>query len=100
MAGPRVSIFSYRLWIIVQIILLWSTIPILLLGLIFWDWRYLAVVPGLLILHWFLGVLGAAIIWSLANMAACASGKFPTVSFNVNKVKRVKIGAGWARNGL
>ena len=33
-------------------------------------------------------------------MAACASGKFPTVSFNVNKVKRVKIGAGWARNGL
>jgi len=36
----------------------------------------------------------------MANMTACASGKFPTISFNVDEVKRVKIGAGWERNGL
>ena len=58
------------------------------------------VILGLLIFQWLFGVLSAAIIWSLANMAAYASGKFPTVSFNVNKVKQVKISAGWARNGL
>ena len=72
----------------------------LLLGLILWDWRFLVAIPGLLILHWIFGVLGVAIFWSSANMAACASGKYPTVSFNVNEVKRVRIGAGWARNGL
>jgi len=98
--GPRVSSFVYRFWIIVQIILLWSTIPLLLLGLVLWDWRYLIAIPGLLIIHWLFGVLGAAVFWSLVNSAVCASGKFPTTSFNVDEVKQVKIGAGWARNGL
>jgi len=98
--GPRVSVGVYNFWIIVQIILLWSTIPMLLLVLILWDWRYLVAIPGLLVLHWLFGVLGAAVFWSLANSVACTSGKYPTVSFNINEVKRVKNGAGWARNGL
>ena len=98
--GPRVSIFAYRLWIFAQVILLWSTIPVLLLGLILWDWRYLVSIPGLLFLHYLVGILGAVILWSAANMGACASGEFPTVSFDVGEVKRVKIGAGWARQGL
>ncbi|MFC1866183.1 hypothetical protein ACFLYB_05685 [Chloroflexota bacterium] len=58
------------------------------------------VIPGLLILHWLFGVLGAVVFWSMANMTACASGKFPTIYFNVDEVKRVKIDAGWTRNGL
>ena len=99
-SGPRVGPSIYRLWIIAQVILLWSTIPVLLLGLILWDWRYLVAIPGLLLLHYLVSALGAAVFWSLANSAACTSGKFPTVSFNVNEVKRVKIGAGWSRNGL
>jgi hypothetical protein len=98
--GPRVSAFTYNFWITVQIVLLWSTIPMLLLGLILWDWRYLVSIPGLLIIHWLFGVLGAAVFWSMANMTACVSGKFPTVSFDASDVKRVKNGAGWARNGL
>jgi hypothetical protein len=98
--GPRIGASIYNFWIIVQIIQLWSTIPLLLLGLILWDWRYLIAIPGLLILHWLFSVLGASIFWSMANMTACTSGKYPTVSFDVNDVKRVKIGVGWARNGL
>jgi len=99
-SGPRVGHSTYRLWIIAQVILLWSTIPVLLLGLILWDWRYLVAIPGLLLLHYLVSALGAAVFWSMANMTACASGKFPTISFNVDEVKRVKIGAGWERNGL
>ncbi len=99
-SGPRVGPSIYRLWIIAQVILLWSTIPALLLGLILWDWRFLVAIPGLLLLHYLVSALGAAVFWSIANMAACASGKYPTVSFDVNEVKRVKIGAGWSRNGL
>ncbi|GAI69464.1 unnamed protein product [marine sediment metagenome] len=99
-SGPRVSSFIYRLWIIAQVVLLWSTIPMLLLGLLLWDWRYLVSIPGLYLLHYLVSALGAAILWSLANAGTCTSGKFPTVSFDVNEVKRVKIGAGWARNGL
>lgn len=99
-SGPRVGTSTYRLWIIVQVISLWSTIPMLFLGLMLWDWRYLVAIPGLLVLHWLFGVLGAAVFWSMANMTACVSGKYPTVSFNINEVKLVKNGAGWARNGL
>ncbi len=98
--GPRVGASIYNFWIVVQIILLWSTIPLLLLGLILWDSRYLIAIPVLLILHWLFGLLGASICWSMANMTACISGKYPTVSFNIHDVKRVKKGAGWARNGL
>jgi len=99
-SGPRVGPSIYRLWIITQVILLWSTIPVLHLGLKLWDWRYLVAILGLLLLHYLVGFLGAGILWSFTNANECTSPKFPTVSFDVNEVKRVKIGAGWARDGL
>ena len=99
-SGPRVGPFVYRVWIAAQFILLWSIIPVLVAGIILWDWRYFVAIPGLYLLHYLVSILGAIILWSAANAFACMSPKFPTVSFDVNEVKRVKIGAGWARDGL
>lgn len=97
--GPRAGLLLYRLWIASQLATLALVVPALLLPLALRDWRYLLLVPGLLILHWFVGVTGAAGLWEMANMAAIGSGH-PTHSFPVSAVKRVKIGPGWARRGL
>jgi hypothetical protein len=97
--GPRVGALPYRLWIASQLFILALIIPVVLLALVVRDWRYLLLVPGLLILHWFVGVAGAAGLWEMANMTAIGPGH-PTHSFAVSSVKRVKIGPGWARKGL
>ena len=55
--------------------------------------------PGLLVVHWFVGVMGAAGLWEMANLAAIGPGH-PMHHFPVTSVERVKIGPGWTRNGL
>jgi hypothetical protein len=97
--GPRVGVLPYRLWLAAQVILLVLIVPALVAALVFWDWRYLVLAVALLAAHWFVGVMGAAGLWELANTMAIGPGH-PTHSFPVGAVKRVKIGAGWARNGL
>ena len=97
--GPRVGILPYRLWIGLQAILLVLVVPYLLAGIVFLDWRCLALALWLLGAHLFVGLLGAAGLWEYANMKAIGSGH-PTQSFPVSAVKRVRIGPGWARNGL
>lgn len=67
--------------------------------MVFWNWRYLILAGCLLVVHWFVGSLGAAGIWDYANLMTVGSGH-PTASFPVSEVKGVKIGPGWARKGL
>lgn len=97
--GPRAGALLYRLWIASQLLILALVAPAVLLALTLRDWRYLLLAPVLLILHWFVGVMGAAGLWEMANMAAIGSGH-PTERFPVSEVKGVKIGPGWARRGL
>ncbi len=97
--GPRVAVLPYRLWLAAQVILLVLVVPSLLGAAVFWDWRYLVAAVVLVAAHFFVGALGAAALWELANMMAIEPGH-PTHSFPVSAVKRVKIGPGWARNGL
>jgi hypothetical protein len=99
--GPRVSVFVYRLWIVAQVILFWLVIPALLAAAVLWDWRYLVLAPGLLVIHWAVGTFGAVSFWELANVNAFSAGTAgTTVEFPVSAVKDVRIGRGWARNGL
>jgi hypothetical protein len=97
--GPRVGVLPYRLWLVAQLLLLALVVPAVLAGVAARDWRYLLLVPALLVLHWYVGVMGAAGLWELANMTAIGSGH-PTHTFPVGSVRRVKIGPGWARRGL
>jgi hypothetical protein len=97
--GPRVGALPYRLWIACQLLILALVVAAVLVAFVARDWRYLLLVPGLLVLHWFVGVIGAAGLWEMASMTAIGSG-YPTHSFPLSSVKRVKIGSGWARNGL
>jgi hypothetical protein len=98
--GPRIGAATYRLWIVTQAVLLALVLPALVIGLALWDWRFLVLAPALVIVHWAVGGLGAAVLWSAANGTACTTGRFPSVSFPLSAVKRVKIGRGWARKGL
>ena len=98
-SGPRASLLLYRLWIGLQVFIELLVVPAVVAAVIFRDWRYLLLVPALLALHWFVSVTGAAGLWELANLMAIGSGH-PTQTFTLDLVKRVKIGPGWARNGL
>jgi hypothetical protein len=91
--GPRVGVLVYRLWLALQLVILALCIPAILAVLGLRDWRYLLLVPVLLILHWFVGVVGAAGLWELANMTAIGTGH-PTHTFPIGSVKRVRIGPG------
>ncbi len=93
--GPRVGILTYRLWIAVQVVLLALIVPALLATVVLWDWRYLVLTMSLPVAHLFFGGLGAATFWEIAVMSG-----LQTTSFPVSAVKHVKIGRGWARNGL
>ena len=93
--GPRVGVLTYRLFIAIQVVLLGLIMPSLLAAAVLWDWWYLVLTLALLGAHILFGGIGAASFWEIANM-----GDHKITSFPVSAVKRVKIGRGWARNGL
>lgn len=94
--GPRIGVLTYRLFIAVQVVLLALIAPLLLAAVILWDWRYLVLAVALPVAHLLFGGIGAATFWEMQTM----QGRQTTASFPVSAVKRVKIGRGWARNGL
>lgn len=97
--GPRAGVLPYRLWIALQVLLEVLVLPAVVAAVIFRDWRYLLLVPALLVAHFAVGAMGAAGLWEMANMTAIGPGH-PTHTFTVDSLKRVKVGPGWARNGL
>ena len=50
--GPRVGVTIYRLWMVLQAVLLALTVPTLIVAIVLWDWRYL--VTALALLFFFL----------------------------------------------
>jgi hypothetical protein len=99
--GPRIGALVYHLWIGAQVALFWSIPPALVAGAILWNWRYVATALVLAVVHWAVGTFGAVCLWELANVVAFMEGAVgQTAMFSVSTVKRVKIGRGWARNGL
>ena len=99
--GPRVGVLSYRLWIATQLVLFWAIVPVLLVAVVLWDWRYLVVVLVLAVAHWAVSTFGAVSLWELENVKAFTAGTAgQTITFAVSAVKRVMVGRGWARNGL
>jgi hypothetical protein len=99
--GPRIGGVVYRLWIVAQVILFWSIPPALATGAILRDWRYVAAALVLAVVHWAVGTFGAVCFWELANVVAFTEGAMgQAATFSMSTVKRVKVGRGWARNGL
>ena len=92
--GPRVGVFTYRLWFSIQLVLLWLIPPVLLAGVPLWDWRYLVLASGTRRRPHPFGVIGVASFWELAIVSAVQSGSDQGVSFPLSAVKRVKIGHG------
>ena len=99
--GPRVGAPIYRLWIAAQVIVFWSIVPALVAAAVLWSGRFLVLALALVFVHWLIGTMGAVGFWELENLNAFSAGtKGETTTFPVGAVKAVKIGRGWARNGL
>ena len=98
--GPRVGVTIYRLWIALQAAFLTLTVPALLAAVILWDWRYLVTALALVLVYWFINAVGAVALWEFQTITSFDRAGYQTTSFPLSAVKRVKIGRGWARNGL
>lgn len=99
--GPRLGARGYRLWIGVQVIIFWSSIPAILAAFILGNGRVFLLSLGIILVHWVISSMGAGCLWELENlMAYFNSSKGETATFSRKDVKRVKIGRGWARKGL
>ncbi|HEY94483.1 MAG TPA: hypothetical protein G4O15_06045 [Dehalococcoidia bacterium] len=98
--GPRVGVTIYRLWIALQAILLALTVPALITSIVLWDWKFLVAAAATLFLYWVISSVGAVALWEYQTLMSFDRGGYQSTSFPITSVKRVKIGHGWARNGL
>ncbi len=98
-AGPRVPVTIYRIWIIAQSFLLASVLPMLVVTIVLLNWIYLVVALALFITYYAFSSVGAVALWEYQTSLAPERG-FQTASFPVSAINRVKIGRGWARNWL
>lgn len=96
--GPRVGVTIYRLWIAIQLLLLASVLPVLIVALVLWNGIYLVISLALFITYYLFSSVGAVALWEYQN--ALIDHDYQTASFPVSSVKRVKIGRGWSRNWL
>ncbi|MFC1907367.1 hypothetical protein ACFLW8_04710 [Chloroflexota bacterium] len=98
--GPRVGVTIYRLWMALQAVLLALTVPTLITAVALWDWKYLIAVLALLFFYWVISSVGAVALWEFQNVTSFDRGGYQVTSFPLSSIRRVKIGRGWARNGL
>ncbi|MHB1346233.1 MAG: hypothetical protein ACYCXK_01970 [Candidatus Humimicrobiaceae bacterium] len=86
------------IWIIVQILLLFSLLPAIIVPIVLGQYYYLFIIPVIVIVHFAVGSLGAAVFWEMERLKALGKDKeTTTISFKKNEVKNIKIGKGWAR---
>jgi hypothetical protein len=99
--GPRVGRILYRLWISAQVTLLVSAIVAFAVALVARDWRYVAIGAVVAVAHWIVSGSGAGCLWEMMNLTAFVAGtRGETTEFPLAAVRDVRIGLGWARNGL
>ncbi len=100
--GPRVPVALYRIWLGVQAVLLLAAAASVVLAFVpgFSLWL-LAGGPLLILVHLAFGAIGAGCLWEMAGLTAFFEGKKgDTETFPIDAVRDVRIGKGWARNGL
>jgi hypothetical protein len=99
--GPRVGLLAYRLWIVIQALILVS-IPVAFgLAIVYGDWWFLVLAVILFGLHFAAGGIGAGCLWELQNVTAFFAGTAgETITFPVAEVEDVRLGKGWARRGM
>lgn len=97
--GPRVAAGIYRLWIFMQLLLLLSVIPMLIIALVLWSWLYLVIVLSILLVYYGISSIGAIALWEYQTSEFPQKG-FQSINFPVSAVKGIKIGRGWARNWI
>jgi hypothetical protein len=98
--GPRVGVTVYRLWIVLQAIFIALTLPALITAIVLWDWKFLVVAAATLLLYWIISSVGAVALWEYQTLMSFERGGYQSTSFPITSVKRVRVGRGWARNGL
>ena len=98
--GPRIGVTVYRMWIILQAVLLALTVPMLVVTAVLWDWRYLVAAVASFFFYWIISAVGAVALWEFQNFVSFDRAGLQSISFPISSVKRVRVGRGWARNGF
>ena len=94
--GPRINAAIYWTWIFLQVLLMFSFLPVTIIPLVLGLYWYLFLVAAVFFIHLGLGGIGAAVFWEAARLADFGKD-LNVVSFKRSQVKKVKIGKGWAR---
>ena len=99
--GPRVGLIPYRLWIIVQAVLLCLVFFALLATIVYRNWPFLALSGILLVCHGCVGGFGAGCLWELENLIELGAGiPGKSVCFPQSSIRNIRVGRGWARRGM
>ena len=97
--GPRVAAGIYRLWVFMQLFLLFSVIPMLITALALWSWLYLVITLAIFLAYYGISSIGAVALWEYQTASFPQQG-FQSITFPVSAVRDIKIGRGWARNWI
>ncbi len=97
--GPRAGAGIYRLWIVLQLILLLSTVPLLITALVLWSWLYLVIALAVFLAYYGISSIGAIALWEYQTAAFPQQG-FQSITFPLSAVRDIKIGRGWSRNWI
>jgi hypothetical protein len=99
--GPRLGRFLYRLWIMVQVVLLSLAFLSLLAAGLSMNWQFLVWSGILLACHGCAGGFGAGCLWELENLIELGAGiPGKSVCFPQASIQNIRVGRGWARRGM
>lgn len=98
-AGPRVPLRLYQIWVWIQGLLLAMVIPILVAAIVNLDWRWLVVAVVTLILSFAISMGGAG-LWPGLGELFEEDGCFMAVEFPRSSIREVDIGRGWSKGGF
>ena len=100
-AGQRVPSGLYKVWILLQSLLLAAVFPALAAAIMLLDWRYLLWTVGLFVLSFAVSMGGAGMWPGLGELTAEGEGgHLNALEFPRNAIREVDIGKGWSKGGF
>jgi len=99
-AGPRAPRGLYVLWVWLQGLTLALVPPALVLAAVKLDWRVLLLAIGVFILSALFMAIGAGVWPGMGETVFVGEGRFDATEIPLSAVRNVKVGEGWARDGM
>ncbi|MFC1530532.1 hypothetical protein ACFL6R_07470 [Gemmatimonadota bacterium] len=100
-AGPRVPLRLYKVWVWLQSLLLAAVFPVLAAAIVLLDWRYLLWALCLFVFSFAVSMGGAGMWPGLGELVAEGEdGHLNALEFPRDAIREVDIGKGWSKGGF